>query len=471
MTNFTLGLDIGANSIGWALVEPEEHRIIASGARVFPEGVDAFDTAKEKSRTQERRVKRGMRRQIARRARRKRELRKLLGAHGLLPADVEQQAAILSLDPYPLRAKGLDHPLTAYEFGRVMLHLAARRGFLSNSKSDKGKAKETSEMLKEISELEAEIQSAGHRTLGEHFAALVAKPGEKPLTRIRSRHTRRDMLRREFELLWSAQKAHHPSLLTDELKKKLDDPEGDATWWMGGAIFGQRNLYWPASMVGMCEYEPKERRAPKADRIAQRYRLLAEVNNLKYIDPDSGRVCSLDHDQRAVLLDHLSRTKEMTFDQARKKLNFPQPVRFNLEEGERSKLKGHLVDHLMAKESPFGKEWWNLPEGRRDDVVRTLINPRNNGRHDQEYRDPRLGTHRRASRSTAVGQPSTGLHKSFAQGHGKARAAHGEGPATDDRRWHALRADPGRIFKTRPAYAQTVGQVARTSRSTQSRCP
>jgi len=177
----TLGLDLGANSIGWALIDLEERQIIASGARVFPEGVDAFDTAKEKSRTQERRIKRGMRRQIARRARRKRVLRMVLAKHGLLPAELDQQTTILALDPYPLRAKGLDKPLTAHELGRVFFHLAVRRGFLSNSKSDKAKAKETSDMLKEISELEVQIQQAGHRTLGEHLAALVAKPGEKPL--------------------------------------------------------------------------------------------------------------------------------------------------------------------------------------------------------------------------------------------------------------------------------------------------
>jgi CRISPR-associated endonuclease Csn1 len=379
MNETTLGLDIGANSIGWALLSLREGRILACGTRVFPEGVDAFDTAKEKSRTQERRTKRGMRRQIARRARRKRQLRTLLVAHHLLPAEPAELAAVLSLDPYALRAKGLDQALSAHEIGRVLLHLGARRGFLSNSKSDKAKAKakETSDMLKEISELESEIQRAGHRTLGEHLAALVAKPGEKPLVRIRGKHTRRDMLRREFDLLWSAQKVHHPSSLTDELKKALDDPGGDATWWMGGAIFGQRNLYWPASMIGMCEYEPKERRAPKSDRIAQRYRLLSEVNNLKYIDPGSGRVCMLDQGQRSILIDHLSKSKELTFEQARKKLNFPQAVRFNLEEGERSKLKGHLVDYLMAKDSPFSKEWWDLPEARRDEIVRAIINPRN----------------------------------------------------------------------------------------------
>ena len=42
----TLGLDLGPNSIGWALIEEgadaEKSRIVDMGVRVFPEGVDAF---------------------------------------------------------------------------------------------------------------------------------------------------------------------------------------------------------------------------------------------------------------------------------------------------------------------------------------------------------------------------------------------------------------------------------------------
>jgi CRISPR/Cas system Type II protein with McrA/HNH and RuvC-like nuclease domain len=51
----------GASAQGW----------IDCGVRVFPEGVDAFDTAKEQSGNAQRRMKRMMRRQIRRRARRR----------------------------------------------------------------------------------------------------------------------------------------------------------------------------------------------------------------------------------------------------------------------------------------------------------------------------------------------------------------------------------------------------------------
>ena len=72
------------------------------GIRVFPEGVDAFDTAKEKSRTQERRTKRGMRGQI-RVDRAENEICALLAAHGLLPAGLDEQSRVLKLDPYSLQ--------------------------------------------------------------------------------------------------------------------------------------------------------------------------------------------------------------------------------------------------------------------------------------------------------------------------------------------------------------------------------
>jgi len=34
-----LGLDLGTNSIGWAVVDDEQNKILGSGVRIFPEGV------------------------------------------------------------------------------------------------------------------------------------------------------------------------------------------------------------------------------------------------------------------------------------------------------------------------------------------------------------------------------------------------------------------------------------------------
>ena len=93
-------------------------------------------------------------------------------------------------------------------------------------------------------------------------------------------------------------------------------------------------------MVGLCELEPKQKRCPRSDRRYHRFRLLQEVNNLRYIDPDTHTERTLTEDQRKLLLDKLNRTKDMTFDQIRKALGFLESVKFNLERGKRSKIQG-----------------------------------------------------------------------------------------------------------------------------------
>ena len=93
MAALTLGLDLGPTSIGWALLD--DARIIAAGVRVFPEGVDRDQQGGEKSKTAERRTSRGMRRQIARRARRKQQLRELLIKSGLLPESSDKLNEVL----------------------------------------------------------------------------------------------------------------------------------------------------------------------------------------------------------------------------------------------------------------------------------------------------------------------------------------------------------------------------------------
>src|SRR5207245_1245643 len=56
-----LGLDLGPSSAAWALVKTEAEskaRLIGMGVRYFPEGVDNFDTSKEVSRNEARRIAR-----------------------------------------------------------------------------------------------------------------------------------------------------------------------------------------------------------------------------------------------------------------------------------------------------------------------------------------------------------------------------------------------------------------------------
>jgi CRISPR-associated endonuclease Csn1 len=393
---YTLGLDLGPTSIGWALVDEGAGRIIATGVRVFPEGVDRDQQGGEVPKNQQRRIARGMRRQIARRARRKQLLRRALVKAGLLPevalrpADDPHRVAwereqFQQEDPYSLRRRALTERLEPFEIGRVLLHLAQRRGFLSNRKADRARKKENSELLKEISDLAAKL---GDRTLGQHLADLQA---HDPRAQLRGHHTHREMYEREFDAIWAAQQRHYPELLADQLKygsvgqqtyPHKSIPLGSADplekYGLGGILFYQRPIKPPPkSVVGRCELEPKQRRCPRADRLAQRCRLLQEVNNLRLLDTSSAEERLLRTEERALLLRFLERAKEKSFDDVRRefcrKLRVPETIRFNLERGERKKLLGMPTDVALVHKGLFGKAWYDRPEAERNAIVHSLL--------------------------------------------------------------------------------------------------
>ncbi len=389
-----LGLDLGPNSIGWALVEddfknPEKSKIIDLGVRVFPEGVDAFDTSKELSPNETRRVARGMRRQTQRRNRRRRYLQQSLVQVGLLPSESAQLDELCHLDPYELRSRGLREKLSPFEIGRLFLHLCQRRGFQSNRKKDRADA-EVKGMLAEIQENDRERQESGHPTIGAwlHHKLLVknhAAPAEND--HVRTRHLSRKQYLDEFEAIWAVQSTFHAELLTEKLKygrtgnegypikpKRRDKSESPLeAFGVFGLLYFQRPMYWPKSVIGLCELEPKQKRCPVSDRRYQRFRMLQEVNNLKYSTSDTFGEIVLEPWQRQRLVKELSGRNEMTFDQIRKCLEFLESVKFNLERGKRSKLKGATIDRLISAKGVLGPDWHDRPESEKTAIVQFLL--------------------------------------------------------------------------------------------------
>ena len=253
--DWTLGLDIGSNSIGWMLLR--ENAVPGSvnvygGVRVFPAGTRIDEKMRESSKCETRRIKRGARRRYRRKSGRKQRLHSLLRRFGLLPDEPAALAEIHALDPYPLRARGLDEALTPHEFARVLIHLAQRRGFKSNRRTD---GKNTGTVRGKIASLGTRIDEAGCRTIGEFLARLDPRDERR-----RDRYTSRAMIRDEFDLLWNAQQHHHPDLLTDELRDTVAE-----------VIFHQRPFELPperlAALVGQCEFEPSEKRCRIGHRL------------------------------------------------------------------------------------------------------------------------------------------------------------------------------------------------------------
>lgn len=374
-SRITLGLDIGSESLGWALVEwnGEEGRIIRSGVRIFEAGMEGdLDSGKAASRAVERRNKRLLRRQTDRRARRRQRLLGQLVRNGLLPEDIDQPGAFTTLDrklredlqpqlaklgiapavlplvfPYALRTLALDQPLPPHAIGRAIYHLGQRRGFKSNRKAV---AKDDEGVVKtNIAQLNHDMAEGGARTLGEYLARL-----DPHHARLRSRYTHRDMYTGEFEAIWNAQSAFGNPLLTPELKSDIQS-----------TIFFQRPLRSAGGQVGSCILEPKARRCPWFHLSAQEFRILQTVNNLRVIEPD-GANRPLDHEEWERLVAALRDVTSLECTKARSLLGLPRKAKFSIEEGGEKKLLGNRTRAAMLE--VFGTRWNQLSADEQDQV-------------------------------------------------------------------------------------------------------
>lgn len=403
---YTLGLDLGSSSLGWALVELDasDHplHVLNAGARIFDPGVVGGDTqieqGKDHSKASERRFARQQRKQTYRRALRQKKLFRLLQDAGLLPtgeqntseAFSEQRHKILNdLDKelasrwrgrakvpgstldladqslvYLLRSIAVESRLEPDEIGRILYHLSQRRGYLSNGldeeetaeaeseevaipkaltrnqkKQKEAEDKKQGEVAKGISDLRAKMDTAGTRYVGSYFA--LVNPHEE---RIRHRWTERAMFKEEFAAIWSKQREFYPERLTDELEAKV-------RYW----LFFQRPLASAKHLIGFCELEKKERRAPWATLEAQRFRLLQRVNDLRVIERGGGIERSLRKEERERILDHLQNKGDLTFKSMKALLGSPEIEGFNLERLVKDRIEGNRVNVHMLR--VFGDQW------------------------------------------------------------------------------------------------------------------
>lgn len=386
---YLLGLDLGPTSVGWAVFELGKKgptSLKECGSRIFAAGVAGslleIREGKDASKNISRREARQVRRQLERRARRKFNIAHQLARAGLLPpADwldpSERDKAIKALDreigekyraelgddprldflPYFLRARALDHPLEPYELGRALYHLGQRRGFLSNRKAPSQDDKEEGKVYEGISNLQDLMQNAKSRTLGEYFAGL--DPHD---TRIRERWTARSMYIEEFDRILGAQHPHHLDRLTPEVKERLHR-----------AMFFQRPLKSQKGLIGKCELEDGERRIAVSRLLAQRYRILQKVNDLRIVYPDLTER-TLTPEERAVLLTELSREKEKTWAGVKKLLRpfekLPKDVQFNLQRGGEKSIKGNVTAARIRQ--VIGDRWDVLSDDDQEAMVEDL---------------------------------------------------------------------------------------------------
>lgn len=398
--NYKLGLDLGATSIGWSVINSDSCKVIDTGVRIFDDGRDG----KKVALCVARRKKRGARRRNKRRKMRMKTLINHLVKIGLLPEDEVERKALKDLNPYKnstsgdpeemdkikksilmaiyaLRAKALDKKLGLYELGRIFLQLAKRRGFRSNrkdSKEDNSFFTESNERLME--------EMKGCRTYGEYLykkrlKELISFSKNPPQIRLKkafsdnsneneseSKKLKRGVLfpfrkdyENEFDAIWDKQKEFYPDILTDENKRKIRDD-----------IFFQRPL--KEQEVGYCSLEPEEKRIPKAHPLFQKYRILKEVNNIRIWSPD-GKEVALNEEQRNKLISILNSANEkVTITRLKEEKEF-ENVQFSNKCDKDSLPMNTTECAIRTKSDKLQSFWEKLDEKDKDEVISFLVRP------------------------------------------------------------------------------------------------
>lgn len=378
-----LGLDLGTNSIGWALIDDVHKKIIGMGSRIFPMGVENLgDGEGELSKNASRTGARGIRRQFFRRRLRKKVLLKALSEHSMCPLNAQdfetwkqtktfpeaKLAAWFALNPYELRNRAVSDPITLEELGRLLYHIIQRRGFLSNSR--KGGTDDGAIFKGNLKEgkigITATQEKLQETTLGSYLYSIYPKenqPFQQGLERIRNRYTTRKMYVDEFELIWDKQAQYHKAL-NQELKtlfggRKLDGYQED------GILFHQRPLRSQKHLVGNCSFEPTKTKCPLSAIPFEEFRVWQWVNTVEY----NGKKITLEEKEKLAMF--LFTNEKPDFKRLRKVIGKESAeYKFNYKDDDKI-VGAYTISHLSNKKF-FGSTWFSFTDKQKEDIWHVL---------------------------------------------------------------------------------------------------
>ena len=329
MIPYAIGFDIGITSVGWAVValdsEDKPYGIINMGSRVF----DAAEQPKTgASLAAPRREARSARRRLRRHQHRLERIHRLLLTENVISqAELDTLFAGKLEDIYTLRVKALDAPVSRTEFARILLHIAQRRGFRSNRKSET--VKEDGELLAAVSKNRALMAEKGYRTVGEMllqdplYAASKRNKGGQYIATVG-----RDMVAEEVRAIFRAQRQLGQPFASEKLEaryldillsqRSFDEGPGEGSPYAGSQI---------ERMIGKCTLEDGEQRAAKATYSFEYFTLLQNVNHLRLLRGGEGS--PLTPAQREALIALAHKTKELNFSHIRRELAIPADTTFN----------------------------------------------------------------------------------------------------------------------------------------------
>ncbi len=309
-----LGLDLGAASIGWAVInEFEENgssksQIIGLGSRIIPyEGTEGKDFAKgtgesrNSLRTQARTTRKGYDRYQLRR----RYLTDVLIKQGMMPD--ENLKNLNKMQLWELRNRAANSEVSLTELGRILLWLNQKRGYKS-SRSDANLDKKDTEYVATVKSRHDKIKEL-NLTIGQFFFSELQKD---EYFRVKENIFPREAYIEEFDTICAYQQKNHPEL-TNELVQEMRNE----------IIYFQRPLKSQKGLVSVCDFEgfwtnkdgkeyfvgPKV--APKSSPLFQLVKMWENINNIKISSRTGGEII-ITPEQKTDLLEYLDNNEKLT---------------------------------------------------------------------------------------------------------------------------------------------------------------
>lgn len=345
---YSLGLDIGTTSVGWAVINEEKHRIEDLGVRIFerPE-----NPKNGESLAKPRRDARSARRRLKRRRQRLDYLKYFFVAHQLLS---EQQIAELLTydnmhvhkDPYAIRRVAIKAKIPNDELFVALYHIAKHRGYKSNRKAIEEKDEESGRVLDAI--------KSNQPLLAQHDYSVAATLLEEEKFAKHKRNRDDDynnsFIRANFEteILAILHTQDWPEIWINELLYSNPNQEG----YKGkSGLFYQRpfmNRALIEKMRGKCQYED----APRAPKASYSFDLFRAAQNLAHLEYNGGQ--KLTPEQIRACMNLLKEVQEPSYAKIRKILGYTQDKSFHFdyirgkqEKGETNKFGGLKFYHLV----------------------------------------------------------------------------------------------------------------------------
>lgn len=350
---YSLGLDIGTSSIGWAVLDLDKKRIHDLGVRIFerPEDPQNGDSL-----AKPRRDARSARHRLRRRRQRLNHLKQFFIDQNILTKDqvekvLDCKSDFNKLDVYELRAKALAEELSPKELLKALYQIAKRRGFKSNRKVVEESDKEGGRVTSALKANEKFLADNNYTTVGDALSR-----DEKFALHKRNKRDNytnsfaRDDFLRELEAIVKTQRNYAlkntPEQAINELIYGIDD--GQVT--NASAIMYQRPFMTKElieKMVGNCTFEKNEKRAPKASYSFEVFRLASDLSHLVFIPRDASKrqakrenlEIRLSPEQISKVIDVAKSQKSLTYKKVRSTAGIsedyvPKDVRGKKKEGD-----------------------------------------------------------------------------------------------------------------------------------------